>query len=307
MKSWRLPGRALRSSGQEATAAADRRDRYAGRRRPAVRAAAAAQRLRPAPARISPERDLVRGAVRAVRDYRIRSGAEYVVVLGGSAFNVKAKSLRLGDFSRAESETLPAQRAGDTGRAFTEQARDAIWKLTRGQPWLVNALAYEVCFESKAGRAAAAPASWQRFTLSGRCSSHAGRRTRPPRGHAPGGARTVRYRAAACWRRRCRFGACRRSAVPARPRPRGWRRPAGITNPIYREVIPRNPTYTTQMMTFGGQDPAWYVDAGGALREDELLAAFQTFFASTRRTGWNGAATRRQGRSCRGRRSCSGS
>jgi len=34
-----------------------------------------------------------------VRDYRIRSSAENAVIAGGSAFNVKAKSLRLGDFS----------------------------------------------------------------------------------------------------------------------------------------------------------------------------------------------------------------
>ena len=35
--------------------------------------------------------------VRDVRDYRIHSNAENRLVLGGSAFNVKAKSLRLGD------------------------------------------------------------------------------------------------------------------------------------------------------------------------------------------------------------------
>ena len=37
-----------------------------------------------------------------VREYHVHSGSENRMVLGGSAFNVKSKSLRLGDFSAAE-------------------------------------------------------------------------------------------------------------------------------------------------------------------------------------------------------------
>ena len=40
--------------------------------------------------------------VRDVREHRVHSGSENRMVLGGSAFNVKSKSLRLGDFSAAE-------------------------------------------------------------------------------------------------------------------------------------------------------------------------------------------------------------
>ena len=40
--------------------------------------------------------------VRDVRDYRIQSTAENAIIAGGSAFNIKAHSLRLGDFSRTE-------------------------------------------------------------------------------------------------------------------------------------------------------------------------------------------------------------
>ena len=47
--------------------------------------------------------------VRDVRDYRIRSASENAIVAGGSAFNVKAKSLRLGDFSPSEVRALLAQ------------------------------------------------------------------------------------------------------------------------------------------------------------------------------------------------------
>jgi hypothetical protein len=44
--------------------------------------------------------------VRDVRDYRLHTAGEKAVITGGSAFNIKAKSLRLGDFSRLEMEAL---------------------------------------------------------------------------------------------------------------------------------------------------------------------------------------------------------
>ena len=90
--------------------------------------------------------------VREVRDYRIRSSSEGAIIAGGSPFNIIAESLRLEDFSRDEVESLLAQHTTETGQAFSEEARATIWELTQGQPWLVNALAYEVCFRNKAGR-----------------------------------------------------------------------------------------------------------------------------------------------------------
>ena len=90
--------------------------------------------------------------VRDVRDYRIHSSTGKALVAGGSAFNVKAKSLRLGDFSRDEALSLLAQHTGETGQVFTPEALDTVWEQSRGQPWLVNALAWEACFENKAMR-----------------------------------------------------------------------------------------------------------------------------------------------------------
>ena len=62
-----------------------------------------------------------------VRDYRIRSTAQNALVLGGSAFNVKSKSLRLGDFTEAETRALLGQHAAETGQAFAPQASELIW------------------------------------------------------------------------------------------------------------------------------------------------------------------------------------
>ena len=87
--------------------------------------------------------------VRDVRDYRIHSSTGKSIVTGGSAFNIKSESLRLGDFSPQEVEALLAQHTRETGQVFDPDAGEAIWTLTRGQPWLVNALAYQACFRGE--------------------------------------------------------------------------------------------------------------------------------------------------------------
>ena len=90
--------------------------------------------------------------VRDVRDYRIHSSREKAIITGGSAFNIKAKSLRLGDFNKQEIEVLYGQHTEGTGQKFRPEVLDLVWEFTEGQPWLVNALGYETCFEIKAGR-----------------------------------------------------------------------------------------------------------------------------------------------------------
>jgi len=90
--------------------------------------------------------------VRDVRDYRFRINAGKEVITGGSAFNIKAESLRLGEFTREDVEALYRQHTEETGQAFEPEALAAAWDLTRGQPWLVNALAYETCFRMPEGQ-----------------------------------------------------------------------------------------------------------------------------------------------------------
>ena len=216
--------------------------------------------------------------VRDVRDYRIRSSAENAVVAGGSAFNVRAKSLRLGDFSARDVESLLAQHTRETGQAFTCEARAAVWELTRGQPWLVNALAWEACFDNRAGRDRSQAITGDAIQdareqlilrrethldqLADKLREERVRRVVEPLlagaeaagGIAPDDLQYVRD-----------LGLVTRSG------------PVAIANPIYREVIPRDLTYTTQEMSIH-HDPAWYVGADGALRVGELLGAFQEFF-----------------------------
>ncbi len=86
--------------------------------------------------------------VRDVRDYRMTT-SDGEVITGGSAFNIKAESLRLGDFSRSDLVALYQQHTDATGQTFSEEAIELAWLSTQGQPWLVNALAEQAVFKTK--------------------------------------------------------------------------------------------------------------------------------------------------------------
>jgi hypothetical protein len=85
--------------------------------------------------------------LRDVRDYKAASGGDPARVGTSSPFNVKVKSLRLGDFTRDEVRELYGQHTAATGQVFLEEALDRVFELTGGQPWLVNALAQEIIEE----------------------------------------------------------------------------------------------------------------------------------------------------------------
>ena len=214
--------------------------------------------------------------VRDVRDYRIRSGSADTMVSGGRAFNVKAKSLRLGDFSREEVRFLLGQHTEETGQPFAEEALEAVWARTRGQPWLVNALAYEACFEGEGGAdrsrsiaeadvvAAQEALIRRREThldqLADKLKEERVRRVVEPL-LAGGGppefsGRDLEY--------------ARDLGLVAVDMP------LRIANPVYAEVVPRELTWTAQEGM--AQDPSWYADPSGGLEMEKLLAAFQEFF-----------------------------
>ena len=216
--------------------------------------------------------------VRDVRDYRIHSTAEDRMVLGGSAFNVKAKSLRLGDFSEREVRALLAQHTAATGQAFTAEAVRLILTRTAGQPWLVNALCREACFEDEVGRnrerpitADAIVAAQERLIL--RRDTHIDelanklREERVRRLVEPiltGAAETACSDEDLYYVRDLGLVA---QADDGPPR---------IANPIYAEVVPRHLNYAVQETL--PQRMVWYVDAAGVLDVEGLIAAFQEFF-----------------------------
>jgi hypothetical protein len=217
--------------------------------------------------------------VRDVRDYRIHSSSEKAIISGGSAFNVKAESLRLGDFSQAEVESLYQQHTVETGQRFMPEALTRVWELTQGQPWLVNALGYETCFRDKAGRDRSRPITLEALEqakeqLILRRETHLDQlvdklqETRVQRVIEPvlaGGlladalhSDDVAYVIDLGLIKQERQGALR------------------LANLIYQEVIPRELTWNIQSgMT---EQTAWYVAADGRLDMTALLQAFQAFF-----------------------------
>lgn len=78
--------------------------------------------------------------LRDVRDYKIASGGSSRLGTA-SPFNILTRSLTLRSFTRDEIAELYAQHTADTGQMFDPAAIDRAFDLTRGQPWLVNALA----------------------------------------------------------------------------------------------------------------------------------------------------------------------
>lgn len=58
--------------------------------------------------------------VRDVRDYRLHSAQDKAIITGGSAFNIKAASLRLGDFSGEGVCALYKQHTDETGQVFVD-------------------------------------------------------------------------------------------------------------------------------------------------------------------------------------------
>jgi hypothetical protein len=85
--------------------------------------------------------------LRDVRDYQAASGGDPDRLGTASPFNIKVASLRMGDFTEDEVAALYAQHTDETGQPFTEAALARAFDYTRGQPWLVNALAREVTEE----------------------------------------------------------------------------------------------------------------------------------------------------------------
>ncbi len=218
--------------------------------------------------------------VRDVRDYRIHSSRDKAIITGGSAFNIKAESLRLGNFDQAEVEALYAQHTAETGQPFERTALDLVWELTQGQPWLVNALGYEVCFKAKTGRdrsktitadmmiAAKEALVLRREThldqLVDKLKEARVQRVISPMLQGEDLDRSVQPDDL-------------QYVIDLGLVTRGPMGPQ-IANAIYREIIPRELGFITQLNFESMIQPTWYIASNGRLDMDKLLTAFQQFF-----------------------------
>ena len=205
--------------------------------------------------------------VRDAREYPIPAGHPFT----------GDRSFRLDDFSSSEVEALLGQHTEETGQRFTADAVEETRAATRGQPWLVNALAAGACFDAPAGRD----------------------RTRDITDEA---IRDARERL--ILRRPTHFRQIEDSLKDARLRRViesivgghaglsdavsddvefarnlgliASTDPVRIANPIYREVIPRILARPVEEAV--ADDGERYDDADGSLDVPKLLTAFQQFF-----------------------------
>ena len=212
--------------------------------------------------------------VRDVRDYRIWSEEKGAMVLGGSAFNIKAKSLKMGDFTAKQVKDLYLQHTQETGQKFDDDAIDYAFQQTQGQPWLVNALAYECCFEMVKDRSK--PITKKNIeeakeTLILRRDTHLDvliDRLQEPR---------VRNIVDAII-----TGDVTDLDVPTDDlqyvRDLGLLKQRGyeIANPIYKEVIPRELIYTKQEGML--QQQQWYIKKDNSFDMHKMLTAFTEFY-----------------------------
>ncbi len=84
--------------------------------------------------------------MRDIRDYKARVRPESVSLGSASPFNIITEDYCLRNFTAEEVASLYEQHTEATGQVFEDEAKNEAYRLTSGQPWLVNAIARE-CVE----------------------------------------------------------------------------------------------------------------------------------------------------------------
>ena len=79
--------------------------------------------------------------LRNIRDYKMRIRPEGQSTGEASPFNVITEAMTIRSFTEPELRELYRQHTDETGQAFEEEALKLAWDYSRGQPYLVNALA----------------------------------------------------------------------------------------------------------------------------------------------------------------------
>jgi hypothetical protein len=219
--------------------------------------------------------------VRDVRDYRMHQG-DGEIITGGSAFNIKAESLRMGNFNEMEMRTLILQHTTETGQVFDDAIFSELWLDTQGQPWLVNALGYEMTWKHKPARDRTQPITLEQYRQARERLIYS-RAT-----HLDQLADKLREERV---RRVIAMILASEDAsafININPDDQQYVVDLGlievtrngvprISNRLYQEVIPRELTWIPQGRIIE-QEQIWYVQPDGKLNMPKLLGAFQQFF-----------------------------
>ncbi len=218
--------------------------------------------------------------VRDVRDYRIVLSNQDIIT-GGSTFNIKSESLRLGNFSKEEIHELYMQHTRETGQEFDEACFPMVWDATEGQPWLVNALGHEVTYKMKENRDRAVRIIPEMIdkaieNIIYRRDTHIDilidklEEPRVRRVIEPMLANSEEADDNQIPTDDIQYVVDMGLITVERGKPRR------IANGIYREIIPRELTWSTQTGLI--QEPQWYQNPDNSINMEKLLLDFQQFF-----------------------------
>jgi hypothetical protein len=186
----------------------------------------------------------------------------------------------MGNFTELEMKTLILQHTQATGQVFEPSLFEPMWLDTQGQPWLVNALAYEMTWKHKPSRDRSTMITLEdyrqaRERLIYSRATHLDQladKLQEPRVHSvisamlSGDAQQtninphdIEYVVD--------LGLITASRTDG----------LAISNRIYQEVIPRELTWATQV-TIMNQQQSWYLTPDNHVNMPKLLSAFVQFF-----------------------------
>lgn len=214
---------------------------------------------------------------RDINDYRIYSDERKTTISGANAFNIKAQSFKISNFDLDTIKQFYYQHTKETGQKFAGDIFPLVWELTGGQPWLVNALVYETCFNMK--EAGDGKVVITKELINKAAESIILRR----KTHLPQLPEKLKEKAV------------QNVIIPIlASSSQAWKIPAEdlkyvldlglitekpvlkVANKIYREIIPRELTYTSQGEL--SLQTAWYINEDGRLKMGKLVGEFQDYF-----------------------------
>lgn len=218
--------------------------------------------------------------VRDIKDYRIHT-KDQEIITGGSAFNIKAESIKMGNFSYDECKELWGQHTEATGQTFEESIWDKLWSDTKGQPWLVNALAHQLTWKNKLLRKDRSISITFNHYMIAREELIQSRAT-----HLDQLTDKLReervYNVISSIIGNSEFEIIK----TIKPDDQQYVEDLGlivskpnvhISNDIYKEIIPRELTWIVQT-NIPNQEQAWYINKDNTINTKKLLLAFQAFF-----------------------------
>lgn len=217
---------------------------------------------------------IILNGVRDLKDYRIYSKKDDIWLTGGSCFNIKAESVRLGNFTLQNISDLFSQHEAERGQKLASGLVETIFELTQGQPWLCNALGEQMCHKLFPDE----PLLNEQHLHEAKEALILSRATHIDQ---------LYYR--------LEDPRIRQIVIPMLLGEDSFHFPAAdieyardlgllhaesktlqIANPLYKEILPREMTYVIQQTLT--QEPKWYENSNGTLNYQKLMDEFMQFW-----------------------------